>query len=87
MSQGRQRDRSLERAIVDFVEAVALQHRVGEVFAGTVLSHRRKGANVQLRDPAVLAGIATKPEIGSELSLRLDAVDTMARRVEFSAQN
>jgi len=85
MGQSRQRDRSLERAMVDFVEAVALQHRIGSVFKGTVLSHRRKGANVQLRHPAVLAGIGTKPEIGSEISLRLDSVDTIARRIAFSA--
>lgn len=86
MGQGRQRDRSLERAVTDFVEAVALQHRIGDVFEGTVLSHRRKGANVQLRDPAVLAGISTKPDIGTAIALRLTAVDTGARRIEFSAE-
>lgn len=84
MGQSRQRDRALERATVDFVEAVALRSRVGETFSGVVLSHRRRGANVQLRDPAVLAGIADKPEIGSDIRLLLESVDTDARRLEFS---
>ena len=83
MGRARRRDRALERAIVDFVEAVALQCHIGETFAGVVLSHRRSGANVQLRDPAVVAPIDAKPEIGEVVDLVLTGVDTTARRVEF----
>jgi len=83
MGTSRQRDRSLERATVDFVEAVALRPRVGERFDGVVLSHRRKGANVQVRDPAVLAPIAEKPDIGEPVRLTLVDVDTHARKVNF----
>ncbi|MEM7095825.1 MAG: RNB domain-containing ribonuclease [Actinomycetota bacterium] len=86
MQGSRQRDRALERATVDFVEAVALRGRVGDTFDGVVLSHRRRGANIQLRDPAVLAGISEKPDLGAALRVRLDAVDPDARRVEFAIE-
>lgn len=84
MGAARQRDGSLERSIVDFVETVALRGCVGEIFDGVVLSHRRKGANVQLRDPAVLAPISSKPRLGDVVRLALVAVDTEARTVEFN---
>mgnify|MGYP000205929575 CR=1 FL=1 len=77
-------DGALERASVDFVETIALRCRVGETFEGTVLSHTRKGAKIQLRDPAVLAPIREQPEIGTVVSLHLDNVDSKKRRVEFS---
>lgn len=83
MGQARQRDSALERATVDFVEAVALRSRIGETFDGVVLSHRRNGANVQLREPAVLAGISEQPEVGSVVKLQLAGVDIDARRVDF----
>lgn len=84
MGASRQRDGALERANIDFVEAVALQHRVGETFDGVVLSHRRKGSSVQLRSPAVLAAIEEQPEVGDVVRLTLDGVDTKARKVDFS---
>lgn len=83
MGTSRQRDRSLERATVDFVEAVALQCRVGDTFDGVVLSHRRKGASIQLRDPAVLAAIDDKPDVGDAVRLTLHGVDIDARTVDF----
>ena len=67
-----------------FVEAVALRSRVGEVFDGIVLSHGRTSAKVQLHDPAVVATVRSKPAVGSTVDLRLDGVDTGARRVEFT---
>jgi len=84
MTASRQRDGSLERATVDFVETVALRCRVGEQFQGVVLSHSRKGAKVQLRDPAVLAPIRSQPEVGSVVELHLDSVDSKKRRVDFT---
>jgi exoribonuclease R len=84
MSAARQRDGALERATVDFVETIALRHHVGETFDGVVLSHRRNGANVQLREPAVLAPIDDQPDLGRVVRLRLEHVDSGRRRVEFS---
>lgn len=84
MNAARRRDGQLERAHVDFVETIALRCRIGETFDGIVLSHTRKGAKVQLRDPAVLAPIRDQPEIGDVVRLRLEAVDSQKRRVEFT---
>jgi len=84
MAEARQRDGSLERAIVDFVETVALRGCVGQIYDGVVLSHRRKGSKVQLRNPAVLATIDTKPPLGQVVSLALAEVDTEARSLEFT---
>lgn len=84
MSSARQRDGALERASIDFVETIALRYRIGEVFDGMVLSHSRKGAKVQLHDPAVLAPIREQPEVGEVVRLRLDGIDSKKRRVEFS---
>jgi exoribonuclease R len=84
MTAARQRDGALERATVDFVETIALRCRIGETFDGVVLSHSRNGAKVQLRDPAVLAPIRDQPEVGEVVQLRLDGVDSIKRRVEFT---
>ncbi len=84
MGQARRRDGALDRAMVDFVETMTMRDRVGEVFSGVVLSHGRSGANVQLRDPAVLTRIGSQPEIGTEVSLRLDSVDINSRRMQLS---
>lgn len=84
MTSARQRDGALERATVDFVETIALRCRVGDEFAGVVLSHSRNGAKVQLRDPAVLAPIGAQPAVGTVVDLKLESVDSKKRRVEFS---
>jgi len=84
MQAARRRDGALERATVDFVETIALRSHIGSVFDGVVLSHSRKGAKVQLRDPAVLAPIRAQPEIGQVVQLRLDGIDSIKRKVEFS---
>lgn len=83
MGAARRRDGALERASVDFVETIALRCRIGEEFEGTVLSHTRKGAKVQLREPAVLAPIRDQPDVGDVVTLELTGVDSNKRRVEF----
>lgn len=87
MGEAKQRDRSLERAVVDFVEAVTLESRVGETFRAVVtdIDNRRDRGRVQLRDPAVVAKMPSAGlTLGAEVELRLDHVDCLARRVEFS---
>lgn len=84
MGAARQRDGALERAMVDYVETMALRSHVGEIFDGMVLAHSRNGARVQLRDPAVLASIGEQPPVGRKVRLRLDEVNSAKRRVEFS---
>lgn len=87
MGAAKQRDRSLERAVVDFVEAVTLEPRVGERFTAVVtdIDDRRKRGRVQLQSPAVVTKMSSDGlSLGSEIELRLDHVDSLARRVEFS---
>ncbi len=86
MGRARQRESALERAMVDFAEAVVLEHSVGERFAGHVvdLDRRRSAAVVQIAEPAVVASIpATDRRLAEQLDLRLDSVDVHEREVRF----
>jgi len=81
MAKGDHRARAVERGIVDLVEAVLLQDRVGETFDAVVVDE----ALVQLRDPAVRGRIdKDAAEPGSEVTVRLDRADPAARMVAFS---
>ena len=81
MEQADHRARVVERGIVDLVEAVLLQDRVGETFAAVVVDE----GLVQLRDPAIRGRLTGDvPEPGSEVTVRLDCADPAARSVEFS---
>lgn len=88
MNGANRHDRALERAIMDFMEAAVLAPRVGEEFDAMVTSAGRGRAGVQLRDPAVLASVADPTlQPGSEVRLRLDAVDLAARSVSFTVRD
>jgi len=87
MGAAKQRDRSLERAVVDFVEAVTLESRVGQTFEAVVtdINDHRGRARVQLRDPAVVTKIESDGlTLGAEIELRLDNVDCLARKLDFA---
>jgi exoribonuclease R len=87
MGAAGQRDRSLERAMVDYVEAVVLRPRVGEEFSAVVtdVNRDRGRGRVQLRDPAVVARLpADGLTLGAEVALRLDAAIPEERKLRFS---
>lgn len=87
MGAASQRDRNLERAVVDFVEAKILVGRVGETFAAIVtdVDEDRGRGRVQLRDPAVVARLpADGLDLGSEVTVRLDEAHPDDRLVRFS---
>jgi exoribonuclease R len=71
---------ALERATVDLVEAVVLQHRVGETFDATVIDD----GLVQLRDPAVRAKCDGDPPVGKDVRARLVEADPESRNVRFA---
>jgi exoribonuclease R len=76
---------NVEREAIDLVEAVTLQHRVGERFEAAVLDVDRGRATIQLVDPPVRTRIALDGvEPGDLLSVRLVAADPARRLVEFS---
>ena len=83
MGRTRQREQAMERAVVDFMEAMMLEDAVGREFDAVVVNHRRDQAIIQLADPAVIAAVEPKPQLGQEIRVKLVAVDPVARRVQF----
>lgn len=86
MGRATTRDRNLERAVVDFVEAVVLRDAVGETFDAIVtdVDTERDRGRIQLRDPAVVARVpAAGLELGAEVRVRLTDVDEAEGRVRF----
>lgn len=87
MGAASQRDRNLERAVVDYVEAVVLGPRVGDTFDAVVtdVNKERERGRVQLRDPAVVARLpADGLALGSEVVVRLVEARPDERLVRFS---
>lgn len=81
MSAGGRRAGAVERGVVDLVEAMLLEGRVGETFEALAIDD----GMVQIRDPAVRAQVeGAEPELGSEVAVKLLAADPAARRVEFT---
>lgn len=80
MASGGHRAGAVERGVVDLVEAMLLEGRVGESFDALVIDEKL----LQLREPAVRARLdGGCPEPGSEVTVRLLVADPTARRVEF----
>lgn len=85
MKESDRRAGELERRIVDFVEAVVLEARVGETFDVAVVATGRHGGTIQLRDPAVLAPCDGPLELGSTVRARLAEADPARGLVRFEA--
>jgi len=60
-----------------------LSDRVGQVFAAEVVDVRDDDVRVQLREPAVIAKLQGKAELGSRVQVRVAAVDLDARSIEL----
>ncbi|MCW2958937.1 MAG: ribonuclease [Solirubrobacterales bacterium] len=76
MAAGTQRSGRAERAVVDLVEVTVLAGRVGERFDAVAIDDDL----LQLRDPAVRTRFDGPPlPVGEAVSVRLDAVDLVAR--------
>ena len=84
MADTARRARSVERAVVDVVEALLLEGREGEIFKAIAIDD----GLVQLRDPAVRGPVEGDcPTRGTEVSVRLDRADPAARKVSFSVES
>ena len=85
LGQARNREGSLDRAILDMIEAALLSGRVGDTFHGLVTSidDRNERVRVQLLDPAVVAYAAGDARLGDEVLVRLNKADVESRKVEF----
>jgi len=87
MGAASQRDRNLERAFVDYVEAVVLVPKIGHEFRAVVtdVDNDRGRGRVQLQDPAVVARLPAEGlTLGSEITVRLDEANPEERLVRFS---
>lgn len=78
------RERSAERAAVDYIESALLAGRVGESFSGTIVDVREGRATVQLTDPAVIAPLEGAGVAGEPVTVRLVSADMAARQVRFA---
>ena len=89
MQKSGQRARAYENAVLNLVEALTLQRRVGETFPGVVIEHdhddERKGT-VMVREPAVEAAVSSQSPlpVGEEVSVTLATADPATRRVSFT---
>lgn len=87
MGAAGQRDRNLERAVIDFVEAVVLAPRVGETFRAIVtdIDEERGRGRLQITNPAVVARLPAEGLVlGAEITVRLEDAVPDERTVRFS---
>lgn len=84
MAAADRRERELDKAVLDYVEAVVLEARVGETFEAVVTDADDKGGIVQLADPAVRARLVGTAPLGERIAVRLTEADPAARRVRFA---
>ncbi len=86
MGRARQRESSLERALLDMAEVLTLENHVGDVFDSVVVdvSPPRGDATVQITEPAVVARLPIGSlELAERVELRLTATDRDQRSVTF----
>jgi len=86
MGQAGQRESALERALLDYAEAVVLAPCVGERFTGTVVDVGRNRAQVQIAEPAVVTTITGDGNwrLAQEVGLRLTAADPANGTIAFT---
>ena len=90
MRESARRAGTYERGVLDLVEAVLLQHRVGETFEAMVVARgdkRPHEGQVMVKEPAVEAPVETTEghslPLGTEVEVRLEVADPTAREVRF----
>lgn len=85
MKESRRRAGELERRVIDYVEAVVLEPRVGEIFEAVVIEAGEKSGTVQLKAPAVVAHCSCpRLQLGDEVRIRLVEADADRGRVDFA---
>lgn len=90
MGKARSRESNLDRAFLDFAEAMVLVPLVGRHLRGAVVSldPTRATATVQIAEPAIVATIPIlgrpAPALGEALDLRVTAADPATRTIELT---
>jgi exoribonuclease R len=85
MAEATSRESSYARAALDLVEALVLRPSVGRRFAAVVIDVEDERAQVQLRDPAVVARARAPRRCapGDEVEVVVRGADPAARRVDL----
>lgn len=76
---------NVDRAVVDLLEAVSLQHRIGEILEAEVVD--AENGIVQTHDSAIRAKATQLPKLenGATVRVRIDFADPTTRTVRLSA--
>jgi hypothetical protein len=69
---------------VDAVETAVLAGQVGGTFRATVVDRRRRDVVVLLADLPVMASVPGSRSLGEGVTIRLEALDPVARRLVFA---
>jgi exoribonuclease R len=85
MQAANRRSAQIERAVIDAVECVLLFPHVGERFEAVVVDRNEHGAIIQLTRPAVVEAMASDAALGDHITVRLESVDPVSRRLQFRA--
>jgi exoribonuclease R len=90
MRESTRRANTYERGVLDLVEAVLLQDRVGETFRAVVVARGGKDpreGKLMVEDPAVEAPVVSRDErplpLGARVDVRLEVADPATRTVSF----
>ena len=92
MQASGRKSHAYEHAVLDLVEALTLQSRVGETFEAVVLESdhddERKGS-VMVRDPAVEAKLTSQSPlpVGEDVTVTLAEADPATRKVRFELRS
>jgi exoribonuclease R len=86
MPRANQHASAVNRACVDAVEVVLLSGHEGETFRGTVVDRHRRGVVVMLTELPIVATVRGSAELGDAVTVRLEALDAVARTATFVRQ-
>ena len=75
---------AVDRACIDAVEVAILAPHVGSTFPATVVDRHRRGVVVLLAEVPVVATVPGDRPLGDAVTVRLEAVDPVARVPTFS---
>jgi exoribonuclease R len=83
MQRGENRANGVDRAVIDLMEAVSLQHRIGEILDAEVVD--ADAGIVQTQEGAIRARATSLPRCnhGDKVKVRIEEADPAKRRVRF----
>lgn len=75
----------IDRAVIDLAESVIMESHIGETFDAVVTDDDQRGARFQLTELPVVARVAAHGvQPGDKLRVKVTAVDTAQRAVQFT---